>query len=90
MVIIIFLLVWLFFCASMFLWPAFPAGRQRLRPFVSAPDAAAPGAADDGDGAREPRRPKTPYWPPQAAAALPEGDEQQQFINAIAESDASR
>lgn len=87
-IVIVFLLAWLVFCAIMFIWPATLSRRQRLRPFASVQDQGA-SAQDRGNwgNVREPRHPKPPSWPPQAAAAIPEDREREEPTRAIAFSD---
>jgi hypothetical protein len=41
-------------------------------------------------GVREPRRPRPPFWPPRAAAAVPEDTERQQTSSSAGSSDSPR
>ena len=87
-IVIIFLFAWLVFCVIMFIWPATLSRQQRLRVFASARiKAPAHKIGGDWGNVREPRHPKPPYWPPQAAAAIPEDREREEPARAIAFSD---
>lgn len=73
MILLVLLLGWFIFCAALLLWP----GRSTQRSHLTRLDKR---AEDGGDwsGAREPRRPRLPFWPARGAAvALPEETEPQ-------------
>lgn len=83
MIVAIFLLLaWLAFCIIMLIRPLSVPRRHRL----SLPG----GTEDQGErsGVREPRRPRPPYWPPRAAAAVPEDTERQESTTSTGHSDA--
>jgi hypothetical protein len=58
--------------------------RQRMRPFGGGGG----GGRGEWSGVREPRRPRPPYWPPRAAAAVPEDTEPQEPAGSPGHSDA--
>ncbi len=58
--------------------------RPRMRPFGNG------WGRGEWSGVREPRRPRPPYWPPRAAAAVPEDSEPQQPTTVPGYSDIPR
>jgi hypothetical protein len=53
------------------------ARRPRMRPYGG------PGGRAGWSGVREPRHPRPPYWPPRAAAAVPEDTEPQEPTRSV-------
>ncbi len=88
-IVIVFLLAWFVFCIIMFVWPASISRRQPLLPLGRGQDQNAPDRGDLG-GVREPRRPKSPHWPAQAAAAVPEENEQRKPGSSVGYNDSPR
>ena len=86
-IVIIFLLAWFVFCIIMFIRPASISRRQPLLPLGRAQDRSAPDRGDLG-GVREPRHPKSPRWPAQAAAVVPEENEREEPVRSIGYSDS--
>ncbi|SRR5579885_870091 len=59
------------------------ARRPRMRPFGNGWNR----GRGEWSGVREPRRPRPPYWPPRAAAAVPEDTERQEASGLVGSSD---
>ncbi|HEY7357763.1 MAG TPA: hypothetical protein VH590_14900 [Ktedonobacterales bacterium] len=81
-----FLLAWFSFCVIMLIRSAAISRRSRPRPFGNGWNR----GQGEWSGVREPRRPRPPFWPPRAAAAIPEDAESQESGSAVGYSNAPR
>lgn len=82
--VILLLLAWFLFCIILLILPASPSPRHSLRPLGDTE------GQNDMGGVREPRRPRPPYWPPRAAAIVPEDTERQEPANLMGNSNFPR
>ncbi|HLV98928.1 MAG TPA: hypothetical protein VKT82_09650 [Ktedonobacterales bacterium] len=83
MVFVVFLLLtWLIFCLILLLRPGTISRLDFLRPVGDTETVGGAESRGDMSGVREPRRPKPSYWPPQAAAAIPEDGTQPETSSA--------
>jgi hypothetical protein len=82
MTIALFFLLAIFFFYGTSLARVLWMTRRRIRPFGNA------GGRGDWSGVREPRRPRPPYWPPRAAAVMPEDTEPPQPASPASYSDS--